>query len=71
MKLLVIGSQTRAARGQELLGKAGIKAGRKKLTETGEGCMHAVVVEDSAAVRAVRILEEVGIRIKSVIQEGR
>lgn len=69
MKLLVVGSQTRAARAQELLEKAGIRAGRKKLTETGEGCMHAVVVDDSAANRAVGVLEGAGIRIKSVVQQ--
>ena len=71
MKLFVIGSQTRAAGAQELLMKHGIKAGRKKVTETGEGCMHAVAVEDVEANRSVRLLEGAGIRIKSIIQRER
>lgn len=67
MKLLAVGSQTRAANGQELLNKAGIKSQRKKLTEMGEGCIYALAVDDAAAAHAVKVLEGAGIRIKSII----
>lgn len=69
MKLIVIGSQTRAAGGQDILFRAGINSKRKKLTETGEGCMYALAVDDNDASRAVRVLEGAGIRIKSIIQK--
>lgn len=62
MKWLVIGPQTRTARAQELLGRAGISSQRKKLTETAEGCVYALGVSDAAAARAVVVLEGAGIR---------
>ena len=67
MKLIVTGSQTRAENAREVLNRAGINAKRQKITETGEGCLHAVAVADYDAGRAVKILEANGIRIKSVM----
>ncbi len=65
---LVIGPQTRTVRAQEVLSAAGIIAQRRKLTETGSGCVHAVGVSDFARKRAAAVLEGVGIRIKSEIK---
>jgi len=68
MKWLVIGSQTRASRAQEVLAGAGISAQRRKLTGRGEGCSYAVGVSDFAVRRAVSLIEGAGIRIKEEIQ---
>ena len=71
MKLLIIGSQTRAERAQETLNKAGISSKRQKITETAEGCLHAVAVSDRDAARARSLLEGAGIRIRSVIERAK
>lgn len=66
MKWLIIGPQTRAARAQEMLLTAGIRAQRKKLTQTGEGCIHAVGVSDDRAEQAAAVLRGAGIRVRTI-----
>ena len=70
MKLIVIGPQTRAESVRQLLNRSGINAKRQKLTEAGEGCLHAVSVADHDAGRAVKLLEANGIRIRTIITKN-
>ncbi len=70
MKLLVIGPQTRTANAISVLRQNGINAVHQKITETGEGCLHAALVADAEADRAVRVLEKNGVRVKSVMRKS-
>lgn len=64
MKILRIGSVTKAAKAKELLLKNGIKATIKKLSDY-EGCVNAIVTAQQEVGRAQYILSENG--IKSVV----
>lgn len=65
MLLLKIGSQTRTRRAAELLGKSAVKTSIRKVTDD-DGCAEGVVVANVDLQRSKMILENAGIRIKSV-----
>ena len=69
MKLLVIGPQTRTESALRVLAREGIRASRYKVTETGEGCMHAAAVAGFDARRAADILAKNGIRVRLVMDK--
>ncbi len=64
MKTLITGSSTRTIRAHEALKKHGITARIRRLDSTGEGCARGLAVEDGQADKAIRILADMGIRVR-------
>lgn len=71
MKLLVIGPVTRAMRAQELLRRHGISSGIRRIENSAEGCVRALLVEEEKAGRAVSLLAAGGLAVRRVEEEGK
>ncbi|MBQ4313737.1 MAG: DUF3343 domain-containing protein [Clostridia bacterium] len=68
MKLIKVGSVTRAVRAEELLNSSGIRAKRRKLSQAGDGCSYVITVPDSDLEIALSLLRRNDIRAEMVME---
>ncbi len=61
MMTLRIGSLTQTQRSGAILRSNGIEYTQRKLSQTGEGCVHAITVSDKDYPRAYELLHRAGL----------